>query len=119
MTLVYTRRNSAAHPKPVLHFGPFVANQCSMQSQSKRRRKSWVIGYSESEIKVIPSQDVELGNAKTWKLALWSNPRDLSTLRRLQTIFTTTLGSLVNSRGWYLELCLQLRKDAVTPKDTG
>lgn len=117
MTLVYTRRNSAAHPKPVLHFGPFVANQCSMQSQSKRRRKSWVIGYSESEIKVIPSQDVESGSAKTWKLALWSNPRDLSTLRRLQTIFTTTLGALVNSRGWYLELGLQLRKDAGTPKD--
>ncbi len=117
MTLVYTRRISAANPKPVLHFGPFVANQWSMQSQSKHRRKSWVIGYSESEIKAIPPQDVESGSAKTWKFALWCNQRDLSTLRKLQNIFVTTLGTIVKSRGWHLELGLQLRKDAGTPND--
>jgi hypothetical protein len=114
MTLVYTRRKLGFPSKPVLHFGPFVANQCSMQTKTKHRRKSWVIGYSESEIKIIPSKEVETGAARTWKLALWSNQRDLNTLRRLQNTFSTNLGTLADSRSWHLELGLQLRNSTGT-----
>lgn len=117
MTLIYTRRDPQAKVGSTLHFGPFAANQCVTNLKRGAKRRAWAIGFSESEIRLLPPSSVQSGDARTWKLALWSNSRDEQALHRLQKIFTTTLGKVATSRGWNLELGLQLRSGTGTKKD--
>lgn len=117
MALIYTRRDSRQRGGWILHFGPFVANQCVTNFNRGTKRRAWAIGFSESEVKYIPLDAAQTGSAQTWKLALWSNSRDTIALQRLRQAFSTTLGSVARSRGWSLELGLQLRPGAGTKKD--
>jgi hypothetical protein len=117
MTVIYTHRSAQDPSNEILHFGPFVANQCVTNLKRGIKRRAWVIGFSESEIKNIPLAEASMGIAQTWKLALWSNSRDMIALRRLKQVFTTTLGQLATSRRWNIELGLQLRSDVGTKKD--
>jgi hypothetical protein len=114
-TIVYSRR--AAEPAPILHIGPFVANQTSLALRSGKKRRAWAISFSEAEVKWVPAAQAAEGRATTWKMALWGTPRDEAAIRRLRRIFSTELGRLVDARGWSLSLGLQLRKDAGSPQD--
>jgi hypothetical protein len=114
-TIVYSRR--ADEPEPILHVGPFVANQASLALRSGKKRRAWALSFSETEVKWIPAAKATEGNASTWKQALWGTPRDEAAIRRLRRIFSTELGRLADARGWSLSLGLQLRKDAGNLED--
>jgi len=115
-TIVYSRR--VKEPAPILHVGPFVANQPPLALRNRKKRRAWTISFSETEVKWIPAPKALEGGASTWKLALWGTPRDEAAIRRLRRIFSTELGRLADARGWSLSLGLQLRKDAGNPDDT-
>jgi hypothetical protein len=116
-TLIYTRRDSSLSSSEILHLGPFVANQCVIKIGKQKKRRLWTIGFSESEIKTVPTSAVTDGNASVWKMALWGNSRDMRAIQRLQQIFSTRLGKVADSRGWKLALGLQLRNDKGTKND--
>jgi hypothetical protein len=116
-TVVYTRRNLSSLTSFLLHVGPFVANQHSLGVKKSHKRRVWTIGFSESEIKRISIASAAKGEAATWKLALWGNQRDESSIKRLQHVFSTRLGKIADARGWSISLGLQLRKDGGTEKD--
>ncbi len=113
VTLIYAHRTSGSAGLPILHYGPFVANQCVTTA----KRRAWAIGFSESEIKDLSASSSELSEATTWKKALWGNVRDDRTLQRLRREFSTTLGNLCDSRKWTLALGLQLRPDCGNERD--
>lgn len=111
VTLIYTHRSSNGQRPPILHFGPFVANQCVTNIKRGTKRRAWTIGFSESEIKHLTSSGIELSEATTWKKALWGTARDDRALQKLRRVFSTTLGDLCKAREWKLALGLQLRRD--------
>lgn len=102
----------------IVHFGPLVVNQpATMPGRSRRRRTPWVLTICESEIQTISAAEAALGEATTWKRALWGNPRDRRALQRLRRVLPTTLGEFSDKRGWHLNLGLQLRKDGGSKSD--
>lgn len=117
-TLVYSV-SSSKRPRPdVVHFGPLVVNQLiTTPDRSRRRKTPWVLTICESDIQVIPFEEAASGNAATWKRALWGNPRDRRSLQRLRGVFPTTLGQVVEHRGWTLNLGLQLRDNKGSLRD--
>lgn len=115
--LIYHHRSSRSRGAPILHFGPFVANQCVTSVRRGTKRRAWAIGFSESEIKRLTCSSDELSEATTWKKALWGNVCDDRTLQKLRRVFSTTLGSLCDARGWTLALGLQLRQGQGTDRD--
>ena len=117
MTLIYTKRKSDESPGNILHFGPFVANQQVTVPQRGSKRRAWSIGFSESEIKVLPESRAATGKALVWKQALWAGVRDEAVLRKLHNIFSTTLGKIAGERDWRIALGLQLRPDCGTKDD--
>jgi hypothetical protein len=116
-TLIYSRKTPSCALRDILHFGPFVANQCVIGVKSGKTQRAWTIGFSESEIKSIPFADAARGAAGVWKMALWGNPRDAKAIQQLQRVFTERLGTLAETRKWTLALGLQLRKDVGTKKN--
>jgi len=108
MTITYSAATSKALSKTIRHVGPFVANQIAIS----HTRKAWVVGVTESEIKTVETSEAALGDASTWKLALWGNYRDSRELERLKSLFPDTLAALANRRSWHLALGLQLRADS-------
>lgn len=117
VTMVYTRKASSPSASFILHVGPFVANQYSLAIKSRAKRRAWAIGFSESEVKMVPATQAAKGSAATWKLALWGNQRDESAIQRLQRVFSTRLGDLAYARGWVISLGLQLRRGSGTKDD--
>jgi len=108
-TLVFSHRDLSSNAEPLLHFGPFVANQHSLSAKNGTKRRAWTIGFSESEIKSVSAKDAASGEGAVWKMALWGTPRDAHTIRKLQGIFETKLGTIATDRKWHLGLGLQLR----------
>lgn len=96
--LVYTK-NSTAHRKPILHFGPFVANQIATRSRGGRRRV-WTITIYENEIQQIDYSDAVADTPCLWKTALWGNFLDRRTLQRLGRLFSRNLGQLIDEHDW-------------------
>lgn len=105
MTITYSTGSVVDAATPIRHVGPFVANQVALS----RTRRAWVVGITESEIKMVESTEAARGDASTWKLALWGNHRDARELARLKALLPDTLGSLAGRPGWHLALGLQLR----------
>lgn len=118
-TMVYSKREPGATDSTgqILHLGPFVFNQRALQQTRGAGRKSWVLGFTESEIKQVPQSAAESGAASVWKQALWATPADLRAIERLKRVFQRRLGEVANTRGWSLELGLQLRQDEGTERD--
>ncbi len=116
-TLIYTHRTPESGDNAILHFGPFVANQCVTNLKRGTKRRAWSIGFSESEIKRLAYSSHDLSEATAWKKALWATLRDERALQKLRRVFTTTLGTLCEKNGWSLALGLQLRKSKGTEKD--
>lgn len=122
ITITYTRKVSEDDETPILHFGPFVANVATMREKERVKLRCWTIGFSESEIKEVDPSEAASGDASVWKFALWGSHYDKRAVKRLQRIFSTTLGALATERGWHLGLGLQLRSDdgldEESPEDT-
>jgi hypothetical protein len=110
-TIIYGRSDPQRLPRPVLHFGPFVINQCSLSSKPGTKRRAWTIGFSESEIKQVALPEAQSGDAAVWKMALWGTSKDVQAIRSLRGIFSTTLGAIADQRRWHIGLGLQLRAD--------
>ncbi len=106
MTLTFGLAQIGKAVPSILHVGPFVADQVAISHS----RKAWVVGITESEMKVVSSADASRGDGSTWKLALWGNHRDVRELTRLKALWPTTLKSLAGTREWCFALGLQLRK---------
>lgn len=118
-TLVFSRRDASAttQPENILHVGPFAFNQPGLKRGAGARRKSWVLGLTESEIKQVPQAEAASGEARVWKQALWSNPLDIRAIKNLRQVFALSLGEVVKQRGWKLKLGLQLRSSEGKRKD--
>jgi len=105
MTITFSTNEMNKAVTPIRHVGPFVANQVAVS----RGRRAWVVGVTESEIKMVDALEAARGDASTWKQALWGNSRDVRELARIKALFPDNLGSLSNRPGWHLALGLQLR----------
>jgi len=118
-TLVYSKRKACevGGAGSILHLGPFVFNQRALQQETGAGRRSWVLGFTESEIKQVPQAAAENGVASVWKQALWATPADVRAIERLKRAFPQKLGEVVKARGWSLELGLQLRADKGPARD--
>ncbi len=112
-TVIYSKNELMHRQSGIDHYGPFVANLAITPNANpgvrKVKKQAWAIGFSESEITNVSTKEAVLGEAVTWKMALWGNRRDTITLERLRRLFTTTLGALAKERSWTLALGLQLR----------
>jgi hypothetical protein len=117
-TIIYSKVPQSGVKPDILHFGPLVVNQPVLASSTQNKgRVPWVVTVSESEIQMVSAQEVEKGDATTWKRALWGNPRDARILSRLRKLLPRTLQQLVDQYNWNLSLGLQLRPDEGTPAD--
>jgi len=117
--IIFSNVNPNSPSHQIVHFGPMVVNQPALIPDKSRRRKApWVLTVCDSEIQTIRHDEAEKGEATTWKRALWGTPRDSRALKRLQRLFCTTLSDISQSRGWCLNLGLQLRADEGTEKDS-
>ncbi len=99
--LVYTKDSSAGHKEPILHFGPFVANQKPLSAKGQRRR-AWTLAIYESDIQEIDYQDAVDDIPCLWKTALWGGYQDRRALRRLKKLLPNTLANIIAERGWLM-----------------
>lgn len=97
--LIYKKESSVVHKEPVLHFGPFVANQKPLSAKGQRRR-AWTLTIYESDIQEIDYQDAIDDIACLWKTALWGGFQDRRALRRLKKLLPLTLGDVIAERHW-------------------
>jgi len=117
-TFVYSSSANSDPDAEIVHFGPLVVNQPTTRpGEGRRRRAPWALTICESEIQTIPAAEASLGDATTWKRALWGNPRDRRAWERLRRIMPTTLGEIASERDWHLNLGLQLRPDGGSKSD--
>ena len=100
--LIYRSADPGRPKRPILHFGPFVADEIPVRSHGKRRRV-WTITLYEGDIQEIAHSDAEEDLPGLWKVALWGTHQDRRTLGRLRRLLPRTLGDLIDSRGWTLE----------------
>jgi len=116
--IIYSAHVNEQAKPDIIHFGPLVANQPAMAVTNRRRKRApWVLNVGESEIQIISADDAELGQATTWKRALWGTARDERVLNRLRRVFPKTLEQLVDERDWALNLGIQLRRSKGTSRD--
>lgn len=108
-TLVYTRCDPQQYRPPIIHFGPFVANQVQTRSGRTQKERAWAIAICESEVSTVDPDEAAKGSGETWKLALWGTYRDARILGRLEKLFQKRLGSLIRDRGWRLAEGVELR----------
>lgn len=118
-TITYRKLSSHEEDKrPIVHYGPFVVNQTPNRPwESNKKLPTWSLTINENEIQIVSSEEAKLGDAFTWKLALWGSYRDTKVIQRLKRLFKTTLGQLSEEKGWSLCQGLQLRTnlgDSVT-----
>lgn len=99
--LIYKKDSSVVRKEPVLHFGPFVANQMPLSAKGQRRR-AWTLTIYESDIQEIDYQDAIDDIPCLWKTALWGGYQDHRALRRLKKLLPTTLGSVIEECGWFM-----------------
>jgi hypothetical protein len=94
-TLVFRKGNEARFDQPILHYGPFAANQIAGDTQ-----ELWVLTIHGSEIQQVTQSDAATGETSVWKLALWGTPRDARALDRLQQLYPISLAHFCEGRGW-------------------
>ncbi len=94
-TLVFQRANEERVAKPIIHHGPFAANQVASNTDAL-----WVLTIHGSEIQLIPQSAAATGETSVWKLALWGTPRDRRSLDKLRQLYPLTLAKFCERRGW-------------------
>lgn len=109
-TITYSKSLLNKEKSHIIHYGPFVANQISNRPwRADKKIPAWAITINENEIQMVSPEEAEAGNVSTWKLALWGTHRDRRAIQRLRKLFTTTLGELVEQKGWHLHQGLEIR----------
>lgn len=94
-TLVFRKGSEARFGQPILHYGPFAANQIAGDTE-----ELWVLTIHGSEIQQVTQSDAASGKTSVWKLALWGTPRDARALDRLQQLYPLTLARFCEKRQW-------------------
>ncbi|MGA3283786.1 MAG: N-6 DNA methylase [Verrucomicrobiota bacterium] len=94
-TLVFAKSDETRSTKPIIHHGPFAANQVAANAE-----ELWVLTIHGSEIQPISQSDAATGETSVWKLALWGTPRDARSLDRLRQLYPLTLARFCERRGW-------------------
>ena len=117
MSLIYQSVDKRLPNDQILHLGPFVANQHTISPKRSGKRRSWIVGFTESEVKVIPASNFSDGSAMAWKMALWANYRDAIAIKKIKRVFSNTLGNIASEKSWKITLGLQLRSDEGTERD--
>lgn len=94
-TLVFRKGNVARFNQPILHYGPFAANQIAGDTE-----ELWVLTIHGSEIQQVTQSDAATGETSVWKLALWGTPRDARALDRFQQLYPLSLARFCEKQGW-------------------
>ena len=94
-TLVFRKGNEKRFDQPILHYGPFAANQIAGDTE-----ELWVLTIHGSEIQQVTQSDAATGETSVWKLALWGTPRDARALDRFQQLYPLSLARFCEKRGW-------------------
>ncbi|MFW5810517.1 MAG: HsdM family class I SAM-dependent methyltransferase [Thermodesulfobacteriota bacterium] len=68
-------------------FSPFRITQPA--TRSKGNRESWAVTVNGTELRRVRTSEAAMGDALTWKLALWGTPRDGRLLERISDRFST------------------------------
>ena len=97
--LIYKNGALATRKKPILHFGPFVADQIPVRTKGNGRRV-WTIALYESDIQQIDYADAEEDVRCLWKTALWGSFQDRRALRRLNSVLPRTVSDIIAERQW-------------------
>lgn len=109
-SIVYRKALPGRDKPDIIHYAPFAANQVLNRPCKRGKRSStWTITINSNEIQTIAPDLAEAGDILTWKLAFWGSYRDRRTIKRLGKLFSTTLGKLVEKRGWHLHQGLEIR----------
>lgn len=96
-TFIYRKRKRTLEDgfledaQPIVHNGPFLANQKAMATS--QQKEAWLLTINGSEIKIVKSSEAKRGEASTWKMALWGTNRDNRMLTRFQISFLKLLDS--------------------------
>jgi hypothetical protein len=97
--LVYGNSPHGSSRLPILHFGPFVANQIPVRSKGGSRRV-WTITLYEGDIQQIDYPDATNDTPYLWKTALWGNYQDRRALARISAILPKSLVEIIADREW-------------------
>jgi hypothetical protein len=94
-TLVFRKANETRLDQPILHYGPFAANQIAGSTE-----ELWVLTIHGSEIQQVTQRDAATGETSVWKLALWGTPRDARALDRIRQLYPLSLTRFCEKREW-------------------
>jgi hypothetical protein len=94
-TLVFRTGSEPRFGQPILHYGPFAANQIAGDTE-----ELWVLTIHGSEIQQVTQSDAASGETSVWKLALWGTPRDARALDRFQQLYPLSLARFCEKQGW-------------------
>ena len=94
-TLVFRKSDNERAAMPIIHHGPFAANQVAGDFD-----ELWTLTIHGSEIQLIPQSAAATGETSVWKIALWGTPRDARALDRLRQLYPLTLAAFCHKRRW-------------------
>lgn len=94
-TLVFRKADALRLGQPIVHYGPFAANQIAGSTDDL-----WLLTIHGSEIQQVMQRDAVTGETSVWKLALWGTPRDARALERIQKLYPLSLARFCEGRGW-------------------
>ncbi len=115
--VIYTKNDLEGSRKPILHFGPFAANQVATRSHGGRRRV-WTITIYESEVQEVDYSDAVKDVPCLWKTALWGNFLDRRTLQRLHRILPNPFSKIIDDHKWVFGGGLRVITASSKSKDT-
>lgn len=110
-TIIYTKAEADKEKVPIIHYGPFVVNQVLNRSlnENTTKKPTWTLTIYEDEIQTVDSYEAEVGEALTWKLALWGTYRDNKAINSLKRIFPQSLNDIKKKREWKFHQGVELR----------
>jgi type I restriction-modification system DNA methylase subunit len=94
-TLVFRKGAEDRYCDPILHLGPFAANEVAGAAD-----ELWVLTIHGSDIQYISQSDAATGETSVWKLALWGTVRDARALERIRQLYPLTLEGFCAKNGW-------------------
>lgn len=120
ITIIYTKSNILDKKEPILHYGPFAANQIFNFNQDSRVSNLWTIILYEDEIQYIDHYEAEKGQSIMWKIALWGSYIDKKAIYSFVEIFEKRLSDIINERKWSIHQGIEIvdrNKYDLSPED--
>ena len=112
-SLIYRKAEENQTKHPIVHYGPFAANQTLIASKRKRKKNqaAWSITIHQDEITQVAPDVAASGEGVVWKRALWANYRDEKALKSLGRLFPSSIGETlgVENRDWKLHEGVPIR----------